>query len=557
MLKKGDKRLCRGSEIRDLSEESSARTERFVRFFEHPNFTSQRSRLSLKYVIALCLLVVTPALPQAQMQPVPPRPPQQQQKKLRQRQEGQHGQLDSNEVLFTVLAAINAGGYDAEINNPENSPVRKAVRDYITALNLPVVDELHRFVRAHHQSDPGIELSQYISYALVVDGPPDFSWHYNAATVPPDVDALDGLTPLIVRFYRDANIHDLFKKVEPQIDAQIARLQVPIANAVLQVNAYLRNDTAGYLGRNFQIYVDPMGAPNQVQSRSYVDDYFVVVTPAAETQIAPIRHAYLHYLLDMLPLKFTDVVNTKHALGDYALGSPILDNQYKTDFMLLTTECLIKAVESRLDRKPAEAELAMREGFVLTPALAELLPGYEAQEETMRLYFPDLMGQIDLKKEEKRLDHIDFATSSSSVKVHQVTREVAAPPLTGVDKTLDDAEKALTARDLKTAHDAFMRALRETDVKSVHAKAYYGLARISLLQKDPEKADELLKTVLEQDPDSATKSWSLLYLGRLADSQGWRDEAVEHYKAALAVPGVPDTVRQAAEQGLKSAFTRK
>ena len=61
---------------------------------------------------------------------------------------------------------------------------------------------------------------------------------------------------------------------------------------------------------------------------------------------------------------------------------------------------------------------------------------------------------------------------------------------------------------------------KETDLKSAHAKAYYGLARISLLEKDPEKADELFRVVLDQDPDAATKSWSLLYLGRLADSQG-------------------------------------
>ena len=64
-----------------------------------------------------------------------------------------------------------------------------------------------------------------------------------------------------------------------------------------------------------------------------------------------IRHAYLHYLLDMLPLKYTETVSSKHALGDYALGSSVLEQQYKDDFMLLTTECLIKAIESRLDRE--------------------------------------------------------------------------------------------------------------------------------------------------------------------------------------------------------------
>jgi tetratricopeptide (TPR) repeat protein len=399
-----------------------------------------------------------------------------------------------------------------------------------------------------------------------VEGPPDFKPRYNSSTVPPDVDALYGITPLIAKFYADAHIADLWKKVQPAYDQTIAQLQKPVVAAVLQVNAYLRQDTAGYLGRNFQIYVDLMGAPNQVQTRSYVDDYFVVMTPAQDPAIDQVRHAYLHYLLDILPLKYTETVQGKHALGDYALGSPVLEDQYKSDFMLLTTECLIKAIESRLDHKADAPDQAMREGFVMTPALAELLPDFEKQEQSMRLYFPALIDAIDLKREEKRLDHIEFATTRSNLKVKTVTREILPPPLTGVDKTLDDAEKAYLARKLPEAREIFLRALRESQVKSARAKAYYGLARISLLEKDPEKADELFRTVLDQDPDPATKSWSLLYLGRLADSQvrpenpeaeKWRKQAEEFYKAAIAVPGVPETVRKAAEQGLKTAFTNK
>jgi len=475
------------------------------------------------------------------------------------------GQLDSNETLFTVLTAINAAGYDAEIDNPEGSPIRKAGRDYIQSLDLDLV-ELRGFVRAHHKPDPGADLSQYISYALVVNGPPEFGARYNSATVPPDVDALFGLTPLIQKFYKDAHIADIWQKVQPAYDQMIGRIQKPVMAAVLQVNAYLRQDTAGYLGRNFQVYVDLMGAPNQVQSRSYVDDYFVVVTPAPEPAADQIRHAYLHYLLDILPMKYTETVQSKHALEDYALGSPVLEEQYKGDFPLLMTECLIKAIESRLDRNPAAPEQAMREGFVITPALAELLPEFEKQEQSMRIYYPAMIDSIDLKREEKRLDHIDFATARSNLKVKTVVREIAPAPLTGVDKTLDEGEKAYLARDLPRAREIFLRALRETQMKSAYAKAYYGLARISLLEKDPEKADELFRTVLDQEPDAATKSWSLLYLGRLADSQvrpdnpeadKWRKQAQGFYEAALAVPGVPDTVRKAAEQGLKSVFTNK
>ena len=86
----------------------------------------------------------------------------------------EQGQLDGSLSLFTVLAAINAAGYDAEIDSTSNSPVREAVRKELAAKSIPCLEELKRFVRDHHQADATAELSQYISFGLVVDGPPAF-----------------------------------------------------------------------------------------------------------------------------------------------------------------------------------------------------------------------------------------------------------------------------------------------------------------------------------------------------------------------------------------------
>jgi tetratricopeptide (TPR) repeat protein len=199
---------------------------------------------------------------------------------------------------------------------------------------------------------------------------------------------------------------------------------------------------------------------------------------------------------------------------------------------------------------------ALREGFVVTPAFSELLLTYEKQEQAMRLYFPELVGGIDLKREEKRLDQIDFV-AQPAVKKFTTTRVESAPVLTGAAKTLDEAEEAYTSRELPRAKDLYLRALGETQEKPLHAKAYYGLARVAVLQKDPETGDRLFREVLDLDPDASTKAWSLLYLGRLADSQGDREQAAEQYRAALAVPDAPETVRVAAQKGLKEAFTKK
>ena len=155
------------------------------------------------------------------------------------------------------------------------------------------------------RANPNAELSQYISWALLSTGPPSFALKTDFPA-PPDAASLDNFALLISQFYQEANIGGIWKQVQPYYDAEIDRYHEPVTNAVLQVNAYLRNVTSGYVGRRFQVYVDVLGAPNQVQTRNYVDDYYVVVTPATEMPIDDIRHAYLHYLLDPVGIKYSD-----------------------------------------------------------------------------------------------------------------------------------------------------------------------------------------------------------------------------------------------------------
>lgn len=454
------------------------------------------------------------------------------------------------------MCAIQAAGYNAEMDSPTNHQLRKALSEELAKRDLPSLGPLRRFVRDHKPKDASQEYGQYISWALTTTGPPLFEPVHPNLPLPPDVDALYGFTPLMVEFYREADLGTLWAQAQTYYDQAIGHYSGPITRTVFETNVYMRNVTSGYLGRHLQIYIDLMGPPNQVQTRSYVDDYYMVITPAAEMPIDDIRHAYLHYLIDPLGIKFAADLKKKGGLIDYAQGSPILSPLYKDNFNLLAIECFIKAVESRITKKPALVTQALREGFVVTPAFAELLEVYEKQETAMRLYFPELVAAIDLRKEEKRLDHIDFV-SERAVKTFTTTRVEKAPELTGAAKTLDEAEDAYTKRDIPKAKELYLRSLQETQEKPLHAKAYYGLARLAVLERDPETGDRLFRKVLELDPDSSTKSWSLLYLGRLADSQGDRKEAAVFYQAALDVPDAPETVKASAQKGLKEAFTKR
>jgi predicted negative regulator of RcsB-dependent stress response len=471
----------------------------------------------------------------------------------------EQGQLDASQSLFAVMSAINAAGYDADLQSPANSPVREMVRRELASRNITVLPELKRFFAAHRQNDWTAELSQYISFALSVDGPPNFAFRYRPEELPPDVVRLDGFQELLVQFNQEANLAELWRKAQPAFDDAIARYHRPAMNALLEVNAYLRNSgSGGALGTRFQIFVDLLGAPNQIQSRSYKSDYFIVVTPSAEPQADDIRHAYLHYLLDPLSLRYSSELVKKNLLLQYAQNAPYLEPYYKSDFSLLATECLIKAVESRLapaSRRQAIVDQALREGYILTPAFAEGLPAYEKQEQSLVFYYPELVASIDVAREQERLSKVQFASQAPVRRAREVPVP-QKPEVTGARRTLEQAEQLYLNRDLDNARTAYLKVLTETSERPLHALAYYGLARIAALQKNPELSQQFFEKTLVSEPDPQTKAWAYVYLGRLADAAGDRKQAAEHYQAALGVDGASAAAREAAQKGLEQAFRR-
>jgi tetratricopeptide (TPR) repeat protein len=509
--------------------------------------------MGLALVRLVALSVLLSAALQAQPQTAARKPPAQTTLPVNQ------SQLDGSEALFTVLAAINAAGYDANLDSTANSPLRKRVREAIASKHLDSVDALKEFVAKHHQDDPEAELSQYMSFALSVEGPPDFHYWLAPQEVPPDVRKLDGLNELIANFYVEAGIEGLWKQAQPELEQVIQAYHGRVTQAVLDASGYLRNPTSGFRDRRFQIYVDLLGAPNQIQTRSYKESYFVVVTPSPEPQTDQVRHAYLHYLLDPYSLRYFEQWSRVKGVAEFAQAAPALDDAYKNDFMLLATECVIKAVESRLARgaenRQALVNQAVSQGFVLTAALAEGLAVYEKQPESLRIYFPDLLGQIDMEREDRRLQKVEFAREAP---VHKAKAAPLppAPVLSKSAKSLAEAEDLYASRNLAAAQEGYRNLLQQPAENSVHARAYYGLARIAALNHDPELAEKLFQKTLEMSPDDATKSWAYLYLGRLSDAAGEREQAQKHYRAALAIRGAPEQVKIAAEKGLAQPFQR-
>ncbi len=353
------------------------------------------------------------------------------------------GQLDASPTLFTVMAALNAAGYDAGINSPDSHPLRAAIRAELAKRNIPSLAAIKEFVAKNKRRNDTQELSQYISFALTAGAPPRFAINIRDVEIPPDASVIKDFSPLLEAFYKEADIDDLWRRSQPAINQYIARYHGPISDAVLQVNSYLRQQTSGFKGRRFQVLIELLAPSNVVQTRSYGNDYTVVVTPSAELRTFDIRHAYLHYLLDPLSTRYKEILDRKKVLAENLQRVRGLDDSFREDFLQLTTECLIKAVEARLDHKPENVQKALLDGFILTPFFAEHLPEYEKQETAMLLYYPDLVKSIDNVVEDARLSKVTFNNSPAARHDASSAPPPEPPPLTGAAKTLRPGGPAL------------------------------------------------------------------------------------------------------------------
>lgn len=454
--------------------------------------------------------------------------------------------------MFSVLAAINDAGYDAGMDSPLNQQfkVRTQVREELAKRKIPCLGELKEFYQQHRKATESANLGQYLSFALVAGDAPNFA--LPTGEVPPDVESLRAFSPLLARFYKEADLEGLWNRARPAYNTAMLQYQDAVINSLFEANGYLRNPS-GSLGRRFEIYLDLLSAPDQIQVRSYKDDYFIVITPTNAPVVNEIRDAYLAYLLDPLSFKWSGIIKDKQPLAKYAQEAPTLDLAYKDNFSLLVTKCLIKAIDSRLmhadsEKREAYINQQVREGYILTAGFADLLPLYEKQPDAFRLYYPDLLLGLDVRKEEKRLKNVQFAQS--------LPPRIIAPPakmqIDPAQASIESGEGLFEQHDTENARKAFKHALEQSSNPALQARAGYGLGLIALEEKRWDEALNLFQRTIEKSPDSSAAAWAHYYLGQLNLKSGDATKAAAQFQGALAVKGASAKTRDAAEKALQN-----
>ncbi|MGH9493085.1 MAG: hypothetical protein ACRD2K_06260 [Terriglobales bacterium] len=457
-----------------------------------------------------------------------------------------------------MLAGINACGYDQELAASDSlrSLVRAEVAARVQA--SPAAADAQRqlcaFYRDHQQPDASRTYAQYVSLALNLEEPPAFELRVGEADLPPDASYLLGFVPLLQRFYADAGLHQIWLEHQAGYEAQVQRLHDPVANMLLATKtAYLRLADSSYLGRRFAVYVEPMGAPGQVNARNYGFDYFLVLSPRGDAvRLETIRHTYLHYILDPFAMKRQGAMKRLEPLLESVKEAP-LDESFRQDVVLLVNESLIRAIEARTAGPGGKegdaaslklAEAAEREGYILTLYFFNALREFEKAPVGLQDAYPDWLFRIDVGALRKHASEITFSREAAP----EVVR-VSRPGRAGA---LDLAESKLASGEVAAAQRLAQQVLDQQSDNP--ARALFILARAATLSRDMRGARAYFERTLEMAREPRMVAWSHIYLARIFDLQENRDAAVQHYRAALAAGDTTPDTRAAAERGLAQPY---
>jgi len=465
--------------------------------------------------------------------------------------------LDTSETLFSILAGMNACGYDAEL--AASDPLRMQVRAEIaknvkaSAAANDASQTLCQFYTDHQASDNGRNLAQYVSLALYTTPPPELSIKGKDTDLPPDASGVAGFLPFLQKFYTEAGLHAIWMTHRAAYAELTQRYHEPVSKMLFDTEVYLKLPSAGYLGHSFTVYLDPLGAPGQTNARNYGADYFVVISPGKETSLKmeQVRHTYLHYLLDPMALKYPDSIKRLDPLLETVKNAP-MDASFKSSSSLLATESLIRAIEARTSgsSKAPEAERqqavqeSMEQGYILTQYFYDALLRFEKDNAGFRNAYGVMLASIDVGKEKKTAEQIQFAGQADP----EVLR--LAQPMQG--KLLVTAEQRLSAGDAATAQKLAQEALDAKNEDS--GRALFIMAQAATMERDMDGAKKYFEQTLGVSHEPKLVAWSHIYLGRIFDLQEEREAALDHYRAALSTGSAMPEVKAAAERGIQKPY---
>jgi hypothetical protein len=462
--------------------------------------------------------------------------------------------------LFSVMAALNAAGFDYEDADQELSDVRLRLRKELQSLDPGLVDRLRAFYRSHRGTLDEVDTQvAYVSLALLMSNPPDFKLSALERDVPADVRQVSGFELLVEDFYHQADIGSLWQRYRIDYEQELQRYRPVVRKVIEEGLRYFRVPLRVVLDRKIVLMPDLLNAKNIVNARNMENFYYIAVGPTEKVtdNYPQLQHEYLHFLVDPLVQKYGAIILKYRDLLELAQKQPRLKPEYTESFLLMVTESIIESISLRL-RKPEspEREIAdfFHQGLILVPYFHRRLQRYE---ESRLVSFPAYLeiSFQDLKVSEVKDDVKSFAAADQQATIAQAKKSAAqqeaaraADRRFRVNSLLREASHLLSEKQYALARQRLEELLKEDPN---HGSAYFYLAQIAsqTQQYDQALAHYTRASQAQEIPDWV-RAWSLLRIGRLLTVKGDLQQAAVRFREVLEMEGELSGAREQAQESL-------
>jgi len=417
--------------------------------------------------------------------------------------------------IFTVMAALNAAGFDYETPGREMSELRQSIRQELQKTDPGLLEQLQTFYKEHRQGNDGIDNQvAYVSLALLLSGPPQFKLIFEEERVPADARRLLGFERLVQEFYQKAGIESLWQRYQSAYAEELETYRPVLREMIEQTLEYFRIPPRSVLDRRIVLIPDLLNAKNIVNARSLAPVYYIVVGPTdnATDNHRQLQHGYLHYLIDPLVEKFGLQLLKHSDLMELAHRQPQLDAQYQNKYFLLVAESLIETILWKIhvpENPDRELVSLFRQGLIFVPYFQRGLKRYE---ETELISFPSYVEDLFKDLEQSQIEE-------------------------------DEKVIAALENDLRIAREkeaeSQQRSQEEVDRRN-RVNSLLNQAAVLLSKREFLSATEQLRNLLREDPENGN---AYFYLAQIASQQEQFEEAVQYYTQATESPGVPEWVQ--------------
>jgi tetratricopeptide (TPR) repeat protein len=459
--------------------------------------------------------------------------------------------LEGDIRIFTTLAALRVAGY----NPPGSNSVGRNILQEFNQIPPELVQKLQTYYQIHAKDQKPEEfLTPYLSLALLSEGPPDFRLSIPLTNLPPDAKSVYEFLTLIRNFYQAGKVEVVWSGFRTEYDKAILKTRPYIENLIMLTNGYLRIASYTYLDRRLFFIPEFLLPPNTLDARNYQDIYYLVFNPTDPFKMEDVRHQYLHFLLDPFALRYSLTKDVRLELVKFLETLPPIQERYRNDLQFIVVESLIRALELRMN-KVSEPKLSenltqyIKEGAIFAQFFYSGLQGFEKNPEGIRVFYPDLVKNIEFTK----------------IKENYVTAQnapvVKAIELGEIEKLLKKANLSIANEDLSNAQDLYQTILQQHDPN--YGEALYGLGVIAIMQKENQKESRqtamgyFQKAIISPTCPPSSKVWAHIYLGRIYDVEKKRAEAVQEYEAAVALGDNARDAQEVAKKGIQEAFGSK